>query len=269
LNPMLNSNPIELGIAGREEEVVGRLASDESTVVMFEKAFPGERISITTVTRAIAAFERTLISGNSPYDRFVFWGERLEDEEARGLELFFSERTGCSECHAGLNLSGPVRAADPAMAMRTAKPRSGEFQSAFHNTGLFDQDGAGAYPAPNRGVFEITNQPGDMGRFRAPTLRNIEVTAPYMHDGSLATLEEVIRFYASGGRGAGRSSPLKSPLVSGFELELREESDLVAFLRALTDRSFLSDPRFADPNPEASVDSYLEAPAETRGVASP
>ncbi|MCH7664363.1 MAG: di-heme enzyme [Acidobacteria bacterium] len=253
LNPMLNRDPIELGIAGREVEVLERLRSDGETVAMFEQAFPGETISIDGITRAIAAFERTLISGNSPYDRYVFWGEQLEDAEARGMELFFSERVRCSECHAGLNFSGPVRAVDSAitnltaMAAKTDKPLSGEFQSEFHNTGLFDEDGAGAYPAPNRGVFEITNRAEDMGRFRAPTLRNIEVTAPYMHDGSLRTLEEVIGFYAEGGRGSGRSSPLKSKLVSGFALDIQEQTDLVAFLKALTDRGFLTDPRFEDP----------------------
>ena len=256
LNPMLNRKPIELGIAGREEEVLERLRSDGETVALFEQAFPGEVISIDTITRAIAAFERTLISGNSPYDRYVFWGEELEDAEARGMELFFSERVRCSECHAGLNFSGPVRAVGSAITAITAitaipaktdEPRSGEFRSEFHNTGLFDEDGAGAYPEPNRGVFEITHRAGDMGRFRAPTLRNIEVTAPYMHDGSLATLDEVIGFYAAGGRGPGRSSPLKSKRVSGFAVDIQEQTDLVAFLRALTDRDFLTDPRFADP----------------------
>ncbi len=244
LNPMLNRDPVELGIAGREEEVLERLREDEATKALFREAFPEEQISIDTVTRAIAAFERTLISGNSPYDRYLFWDEPLDDAEKRGMELFFSERMRCSECHSGLNFSGPVRAA---VAPGAGGPETGKVESEFHNTGLFDEDGAGAYPAPNRGVFEITKLAEDMGRFRAPTLRNIEVTAPYMHDGSLATLSEVVLFYAGGGRGAGRTSPLKSKLLSGFALTAQEQDDLIAFLGSLTDREFLTDSRFAAP----------------------
>lgn len=263
LNPMLNENPIELGMAGMEEEVFERLRNDDSLVELFAQAFPSETISLGTLTRAIAAFERTLISGNAPYDRYLFWDEPLPDPAARGMVLFFSERTGCFRCHAGLNLSGPVRAKDSvvdSMNAPTDEPSSGELQSGFHNTGLFDEDGAGAYPEPNRGVFEITGRAEDMGRFRAPTLRNVEVTAPYMHDGSFATLEEVVRFYVDGGRGPGRSSPLKSRLVSGLDIDLREEGDLVAFLKALTDRSFLTDQRFADPD---LADPGLADPGES------
>jgi cytochrome c peroxidase len=247
LDPMLNRDPIELGIAGRQEEVLERLRRDDEMANQFERAFPEEEISIDTVVRAIAAFERTLISGNSPYDRYVFWGEPLGETEKRGLELFLSERTRCSECHAGLNFSGPVRVLGQATAATTSAPRIGAAAPEFHNTGLFNEDGAGAYPAPNRGVFEITGRAEDMGRFRAPTLRNVEVTAPYMHDGSLATLDEVIRFYADGGRDSGRHSPLKSELLSGFSLTAQEQADLVAFLGALTDREFLTDRRFAAP----------------------
>lgn len=102
---------------------------------------------------------------------------------------------------------------------------------------------------------EVTNDPLDMGRFRPPTLRNVALTAPYMHDGSIATLEEVIRFYERGGRriargpyaGDGRLSPLKSGLVSGFRLTDQERRDLLAFLESLTDESFITDPRYSDP----------------------
>lgn len=250
LNPMRNENPIELGMAGLEDEILERLRADPGLVERFDRVFPGEPISLDTLRRAIAAFERTLISGNSPYDRYLFWDEPLPAAAARGMALFFSERTRCSECHAGLNLSGPVRtavSADDRPLAATEERLGAESRLGFHNTGLFDLDGSGAYPAPNRGVFEFTGRGEDMGRFRAPTLRNIEVTAPYMHDGSFATLEEVIGFYADGGRGAGRANPLKSRLLSGFDLDFREQADLVAFLKALTDRSFLTDPRHAEP----------------------
>ena len=96
-----------------------------------------------------------------------------------------------------------------------------------------------------------------MGRFRAPTLRNIELTAPYMHDGSIPTLAEVLAHYAAGGRtltsgpyaGVGRNNPHKSELVGGFELDEAQRRDLIEFLKSLTDRSFTTDPRFADPGP--------------------
>lgn len=128
---------------------------------------------------------------------------------------------------------------------------------AFHNTGLYNIDGKGGYPAPNRGVLEVSNQPGDMGRFKAPTLRNIAVTAPYMHDGSIATLSEVIDHYAAGGRtiasgpnaGDGSKNPYKSEFVTGFLLTPQEKLDLLAFLESLTDSSFLNDPALSDPWP--------------------
>jgi hypothetical protein len=108
----------------------------------------------------------------------------------------------------------------------------------------------GAYPRGNRGVYEITGLANDMGRFRPPTLRNVELTATYMHDGSLATLEDVIRHYAAGGReitegpnqGDGRRNPFKSPLVAGFTMTDQEVDDLAHFLRSLTDRDFTTAP---------------------------
>lgn len=122
-------------------------------------------------------------------------------------------------------------------------------ESGFHNTGLYNVDGRGAYPADNIGLAEHTGRAEDMGRFRTPSLRNVALTAPYMHDGSVATLFDAVDHYAAGGRAAakGARSPLKSPFVPGFRLTLREKADLVAFLQSLTDRTFVSDPRFANP----------------------
>jgi cytochrome c peroxidase len=122
--------------------------------------------------------------------------------------------------------------------------------ASFHNNALYNIDGMGGYPAPNRGVFEVSNRAEDMGRFRAPTLRNIELTAPYMHDGSIATLRDVITHYANGGRSkrlTGIASPLQSDLVRGFSLSASEVEDLLAFLDALNDEAFLTDPALADP----------------------
>ncbi len=229
--PLFNTDPVEMGLSGRESEATARLAARPIYRELFSRAFPDdpEPVTLENAIRAIASFERTLLSGGSAFDRFVYWGEGegFSDAARRGMELFFSDRLRCSECHGGFNLAAPSRTAD--------RP---EAAPDFHNTGLYDLDGAGAYPPDNRGAIEATGRPEDMGRFKAPTLRNVALTAPYMHDGSLATLAEVVDFYAAGGRGPGGDSPLKSPLVAGFELADGERRDLVVFLESLTDPAF-------------------------------
>lgn len=237
--PLFAARPIEMGATARGIEA--RLRRDPETVRRFRVAFAGEvqPLRMDNVARALASFERTLISGSSPYDRWVFWDEReaLSREQRRGMELFFSQRAGCSACHAGFNLSGPVVFAGSPPA-----------EPAFHNTNLYNVDGKGSYPPADPGLLAHTGRPEDMGRFRAPTLRNIARTAPYMHDGSLPTLQAVVEHYAAGGRarpvGAGRD-----PRLRRLDLSTRERDALVAFLEALTDEQFLVDPRFSDPEP--------------------
>ena len=224
--------------------MVRRLAADRRYETMFAAAFPEEpaaaRIRPATVIQALAAFERTLISGDSAYDRWVYRDQRsaMDEPARRGMRLFFSQRLACFECHSGFNFSGPV-------TFRGAAAN----RPAFHNTGLYNLGGKGLYPRTNQGLASFTGEREDMGRFRAPTLRNVALTAPYMHDGSLATLDAVVDHYAAGGRGSasGGENPFKSPLVRGFRLTDREQRDLVAFLESLTDPGFVSDPRFADP----------------------
>ncbi|MEM1023160.1 MAG: MbnH family di-heme enzyme [Myxococcota bacterium] len=249
LIPMFSEEPVELGIVGASVEgVLNRLRKDPVYPDLFAAAFPERRapIDYPQIVDALATFVRTLVSGNSPFDRFVY-GENpaaLSPSAQRGLELFFSERLECHHCHGGFNFSEASVHADSV------------FDAAlFHNTGLYDIDGLGSYPAPNTGVHEVTGRPGDMGKFRAPTLRNVAVTGPYMHDGSVETLEAVIRIYEAGGRnveqgrwaGDGRFNPLKSGFVPGFDLTAEERRDLLSFLESLTDESFLSNPRFSDP----------------------
>jgi cytochrome c peroxidase len=258
---MLNEHPVEMGLAGRERELLSRLRGDPRYVEMFGAAFPGDADAFTldNVAKAIASFERTLISGGSPYNRLVWGGEMdaLSDSARRGMRLFFSDRLRCSECHAGFTLSGPA-----------AFEGDRDVRPAFHNTGLYDVDGQGAYPADNRGLAEHTGLPADMGRFRAPTLYNVAVTAPYMHDGSVATLDEVLDIYASGGRrltsgphsGDGRVSPNKSSRVVGFALTREDRRDVLAFLESLTDERFLTDPRFANPFDGSVAEAPTSAP---------
>ena len=130
-----------------------------------------------------------------------------------------------------------------------------EPQLAFFNNGLYNVDGEGSYPAHDQGLYELTLNPDHRGLFRPPSLRNIALTAPYMHDGSIATLREVVEHYAAGGRlledgpfaGDGRVSPLKSGLIRGFEATDEEIDAVVAFLEAMTDETFTTNPAYAEP----------------------
>ena len=235
--PLYNTQPPEMGVTGREEEILTRFRKDRLLAKLFHRAFPQDTAPVTlrNVIYAIASFERTLISGNSPYDRWAYGADpdALDKDQRAGARLFFSKRLGCFRCHAGFNLSGSVKYAG-----------SESTEARFHNTALYNEDGAGAYPEPNTGLHRHTQRRGDMGKFRAPTLRNIALTAPYMHDGSISTLEEVLDHYAAGGRSSvhPQSSNIDSntdPILTGFELTPEEKKQLIAFLHALTDRSFV------------------------------
>ena len=246
--PMFGEMPVELGLAGKEQVLFDRLGAEPVYQMLFPQAFPDEKeaISLLTITRAIAAFERTIMSFRSPYDRYAYGGDKsgMSAAALNGRNLFFSEKLECFHCHGGFALADSV-----------VREGSTFVEVEFHNTGLYNLDGKGAYPSDNTGVFAISGLPSDMGRFRAPTLRNIAVTAPYMHDGSVATLEEALDHYAAGGRtmpagpdaGDGSKSPLKSELINGFALSASEKSDVVEFFKTLTDAELLKDPKLSDP----------------------
>jgi cytochrome c peroxidase len=245
--PLFGTMPVELGMQAQEAELLRRLQADARYGELFAAAYPGEAPAVTVpnVLRAIASFQRVLISGNAPYDRYLR-GERsaISEGARRGETLFNSERLECFHCHVGFNLQDSVNYVGKAFP-----------EIAFHNTGLYNVDGAGGYPMGNRGLYEFTGRPTDMGRFRVPTLRNVAVTAPYMHDGSIATLDEVLDHYAAAGRtisagpnaGVGSANPYKSTLLIGFTLTPQERADVIEFLDSLTDADFLTNPRFADP----------------------
>lgn len=237
LVPMFGTAPIELGLAGHEQRVLAELAELPRYRQLFAAAFAHATapITIDNAVRAIATFERTLISAGSPYDRYVQGADRsaLSAGERRGLSLFFSPRLACAECHRGFDLAG-----NTSWYHRPPTPLT------FHNTGLYNL-GRGAYPAVDQGRIEITSRRRDMGRFKAPTLRNIELTAPYMHDGSIATLEEALAHYQAGGRA--RPNRYQSRRIRRLDLSESERRDLLTFLRSLTDHEFVSNPRFSDP----------------------
>lgn len=155
------------------------------------------------ITRAIASYERTLISGWSRYDRFLAGDQSaLSTEEINGWQIFTGNAAKCASCHSGPDLS----------------------DHSFQNIGLY-------LVYADEGRQRISLQAGDAGKFKVPTLRNIALTSPYMHDGSMASLEDVVDHFASGGE----AHPNKSALVTGFALSPQEKADLIAFLNALTD----------------------------------
>ena len=233
--PLFGTNPVEMGSDGHEKHILEQIAFNSINARLFQEAFPDSdgRFNFASVRKALAAFQRTLISVRSPYDRFRFASETdaLSDAAQRGLKLFKSERLGCASCHFGLHLTDAIP------------------QPAYHNTGLYNVDGAGGLSDGRKGLIEHTGRADDMGRFKTPSLRNVAVTAPYMHDGSLTTLDGVISHYAAGGNAArhGTRSPLASPKVQPFAITQGERGDLIAFLESLTDQQFLSNPAFASP----------------------
>jgi len=245
--PMFGFEPVELGLRNLENELLTRLSAEPLYQALFPKAFPADAdpVTVANVVRAISAFERTLISARSPFDRWQRGeADAISDSAKRGNALFNSEKCECFHCHSGFNLQDVVKyVGHPSVEAR------------FHNTGLYNIDGLGSYPAPNTGIHEITGNPQDMGRFRTPTLRNITMTAPYFHDGTAATLDEVLDHYAAAGRtvttgpntGVGSANPFKSSFIIGFTLSAQERADLHAFFDSLTDDEFLADPRFSDP----------------------
>ncbi|HQN66086.1 MAG TPA: di-heme enzyme [Methylophilus sp.] len=246
--PLFGMHPIEMGVNDQnKQEVIQRIQLDTFYQNQFKLAFPGQDnvIRWANIKKAISTFQRTLLTGNSRYDRHLRREKGIEwsPAEQSGYTLFFTSAK-CFVCHGSFNFND-------ADTFRNGPPPD----IRFHNTGLFNIGGTGAFPEKNRGVFEFTKDPSDMGKFRAPSLRNIAVTAPYMHDGSIPTLEKVLDFYATHGRnikkgpyaGDGRLNPYKSKEVDEIHLNEKEKADIIAFLKTLTDEQFLKNPRLADP----------------------
>ncbi|MGH8265651.1 MAG: cytochrome c peroxidase [Steroidobacterales bacterium] len=205
--PLFNEHPIEMGLTAHEPAVLGRVRGDSSYRESFQQAFPGEPepVSLTNIVRAIASFERTLISGRSPFDHYLFDDDAaaLTPAALRGMHVFFGPRARCGTCHSGVMLGGT--------------------EAHYANTGV---------------------EAGARQKFRVPTLRNIEVTAPYMHDGSLPTLAAVLDHYSAGGL---HRSPATDARIQPLHLTVGERVDLIEFLHSLTDREFLTDSRYARP----------------------
>ncbi len=204
------ANPIEMNLP--HDECVQRLNADPEYKALFARAFGDGAITIRHVQKAIAAYERTVITGNSPFDRYQYGGDKSAMSEAavRGLAIFMDvDKGNCASCH-------------------TVGPKHALFTDGqFHNLGT------GMSPEgelTDLGRYEQTKQEADKGAFKTPSLRNVAQTAPYMHDGKLKTLREVVDFYAGGGS----SNPHLDKQIRPLALTGREREDLVAFLESLT-----------------------------------
>ncbi|HLZ76786.1 cytochrome-c peroxidase [Phenylobacterium sp.] len=202
LTPLTGEHPVEMGMKGQEAELTRRLSADACYRRQFAEAFPGEpaAIDVPHVAKAIAAFERTLVSFGSAYDRGA-----LDEAAKRGQGVFAT--LGCAACHKG-RLFTDADAADPLSAFHRIEPAN----------------------ARDPGLSEITGKTDDAGRFRTPSLRNVALSSPYLHDGSAKTLAEAIRRH-DGAAGIGDA----------------EMADLTAFLGALTDQTFVTDPKLGLP----------------------
>ncbi|MEM7315356.1 MAG: cytochrome c peroxidase [Planctomycetota bacterium] len=222
-------NPIEMG--NTHENCVATLKGIEGYVAQFDKIFPGEGVTIENVGKAIATFERTIVTGPTKYDYLEVvkstesqWGDEIEELEeedperfslyemakemteeldegiVRGRDLFFSEKSNCTACHAGANFT----------------------DEKYHNLGVGMEAAE-----PDVGRFSETKKPEDTGAFKTPTVRNVATSAPYMHDGSQKTLEEVVEWYAKGGH----ANEHLSDKVKKLELTDQDKNDLVVFMK--------------------------------------
>lgn len=190
---------------------IGELLKKDSSYVAMAKAAYNKEPNYFVITRALGVFERTLISGNSKYDKYLNGKAKLNRNEKKGMKLFFGERLNCSECHNGFNFT----------------------DYSFRNNGLYEN-------YKDIGRLRFSKDSNDIALFKVPSLRNIELTGPYMHDGSIETLKEVIEHYNSGGE----NHKNKSELIKPLDLSEAEMSDLIAFLLTLTDKEFIENPYY-------------------------
>ena len=203
------TNPIEMNNTWINVE--NTLNLHDEYPALFKKAFNIDYIDSTHVVMAISQFERTLISVNSKFDKYLRGEEQLTPSELNGYAIFNSEKGDCFHCH-GTQMF---------------------IDNSFHNNGLDIE------PFTDLGLGKITNNPSDNGKFKTPTLRNIEFSAPYMHDGRFGNLEEVIEHYNSGGNYSSTVDPLMKKLGVGLQLTNQDQEDLIAFLKTLSDDNFI------------------------------
>jgi len=246
-NPFFHRQPVELGWMDNEALILQRIRKDSLYRTLLPQLFAatGDPFTTAHVQACISSFVKSILSLDAPYDRFVYNKDSLalSASQLRGRQLFFSDSLHCSQCHGGINFSVPA-----------VTDSRGE-KAYYQNTGLYNIDGLGSFPAGDQGLFENTRQAADMGKYKIATLRNLAFTAPYLHDGSASSLEAVIVMYESGGRkiatgtnaGDGSRNPYKSPLVQGFHISPQQRKDLIDFLLSLSDSSACTNPAYGNP----------------------
>ena len=213
-------------INGDTTKIIKHLQGTDEYPILFQKAFGSSHITFKNIQRAIAQFVRSLVSADSKFDRYLRGETQLTQDELNGYVLFVTEEgADCFHCHG----SGSGNA-----LMTT---------NLFYCNGLDD-----IFNDPND-RYVITQNPFDRGNYKAPTLRNIAVSAPYMHDGRFQTLDQVIDFYSDNVKYSGQVSPLMHHVMQGgVRLTEQEKVQLKAFLNTLTDNTFLNNPNYGDPN---------------------
>ena len=214
------TNPLEMD--GNWDVIIERLNNHNTYPELFQNAFGIKTIDSSHVAKALAQFERTIISGNSKFDKYILGEETLTPEEQNGFNVFMDEERGdCFHCHGSNN--------NPLWT-----------DNQFHNNGLdtsFSDLGLGA----------ITGDPSDYGKFKTPSIRNLVFTSPYMHDGRFATIEEVINHYSEGLQPSATIDPLMKKVANGgVRLSTKDKDDLKSFLLTLTDYEMLNNPNYID-----------------------
>ena len=203
--------------------MVQKLQQDTKYPPLFERAFGTPTIDSVRISKALAQFERTIISANSKFDQYLLGDATLSPEELEGFNIFMDENRGdCFHCHG--NENNPLWT-----------------DNKFHNNGL------DATPT-DLGLAIATGDPNDNGKFRTPSLRNLAFTAPYMHDGRFETLDDVINHYSEGLQNSPTIDPLmKKVTQGGVQLTETDKSNLKAFLLSLSDYNFINDPQYSNP----------------------
>jgi cytochrome c peroxidase len=241
--PMFSLTPIELGITGHEEEILQRIRRDSVYAVLFPKSFPGKNpFTIYVLKLALEAYVESIRSAASPYDRFIRGDSlALSTDAKKGMSLFLSNTLKCASCHPPPSF--------------TTNAVSENIDSVYFNTGLYNINNKGLYPSEDNGIRQVTGRAEDDGKFKIPSLRNVELTGPYTHDGSVNSLGEMIDIYQRGGRlinngpweGDGKLNPHKHKNIAGFPLSADEKRQLILFLDSLTDSTVLVNPKFQNP----------------------
>lgn len=255
--PLFADSPKEMGLA--TNAYLDKLYSESYYRDLFAAAFGSgaDKFKEQNVRYALSAFERSLLSFNSPYDKYSRKEAALSSSAAAGKEIFFGENAKCSHCHGGINFTDAYEDVSSPSA-----------ETVYHDNGIYSISYYGTLPPEKRGLYNVTEKTSDIGKFKAPSLRNAALTYPYMHDGSVTCTSAnpvtqptecarealnsiILNNYAAGGAG-GLPSNKDSSLIRPFTISDAERQQLVDFLISLTDTEFISNKSFSSPRPSDS-----------------